>query len=393
MYRIFVILFLLSNIVYGETLKQVINIALKESPFLKQYQFQIKAVEGELKKAESFNNPNLNVSFGRIYSQVDGWSTALTDFEINQPLRLWGERKYATASTKLKKIAFEKLYKQQKRNLISNIYKQFFSILALKETIKTKEKEIKTLENLYQFVQKSYKLGESILLDTLRIEKDLAVAKVKLEQLKSQLQAAKNSLIALIGKNINSVEGDIYNFRDIKDINMSQVPQIEYLQYLIKSINEQIKRQKALAKPKVSVGVRIGEDAVELGKYEFGVGFNINLPVFYRRQGEIIQLVNQKNILKTKINQLKLNYTATLNSLKSQEKILKKQFIKIDKNIIPTISKALSIAEKSFKLRTISFFEFSNVRQQYYDAIYYKIDLARQIQNIYASYIKIGGLR
>jgi outer membrane protein TolC len=393
MYRIFVILFLLSNIVYGETLKQVINIALKESPFLKQYQFQIKAVEGELKKAESFNNPNLNVSFGRIYSQVDGWSTALTDFEINQPLRLWGERKYATASTKLKKIAFEKLYKQQKRNLISNIYKQFFSILALKETIKTKEKEIKTLENLYQFVQKSYKLGESILLDTLRIEKDLAVAKVKLEQLKSQLQAAKNSLIALIGKNINSVEGDIYNFRDIKDINMSQVPQIEYLQYLIKSINEQIKRQKALAKPKVSVGVRIGEDAVELGKYEFGVGFNINLPVFYRRQGEIIQLINQKNILKTKINQLKLNYTATLNSLKSQEKILKKQFIKIDKNIIPTISKALSIAEKSFKLRTISFFEFSNVRQQYYDAIYYKIDLARQIQNIYASYIKIGGLR
>ncbi len=393
MYRIFVILFLLSNIVYGETLKQIVDIALKKSPFLKQYELQIKAVEGELKKAESFNNPDLNVGFSRIYSQVDGWSTALTDFGINQPLRLWGERKYAIASVKLKKIAFENLYKQQKRNLISNIYRQFFSILALKETIKTKEKEIKTLESLYQFVQKSYKLGESIPLDTLRIEKDLAVAKVELEKLKAQLQAAKNSLTAIVGQNINSVEGDIYNFRDIKDINLSQIPQIKYLQDLIKSIDEQIKRQKALAKPKVSIGVRIGEDAVELGKYEFGVGFNINLPVFYRRQGEIIQLISQKNIIKTKINQLRLNYTATLNSLKSQEKILKKQFVKIDKNIIPTISKALSIAEKSFKLRTISFFEFSNVRQQYYETIYYKIDLARQIQNIYASYIKIGGLR
>ncbi len=393
MYRIFAVLFLLSNIVYGETLKQVIDIALKESPFLKQYELQIKAVEGELKKAESFNNPDLNIGFSRIYSQVDGWSTALTDFRINQPLRLWGERKYAIASVKLKKIAFENLYKQQKRNLISNIYRQFFSILALKETIKTKEKEIKTLESLYQFVQKSYKLGESIHLDTLRIEKDLAVAKVELEKLKAQLQAAKNSLTAIVGQNINSIEGNIYNFRDIRDINLSQIPQIKYLQDLIKSIEEQIKRQKALAKPKVSVGVKIGEDAVELGKYELGVGFNINLPVFYRRQGEIIQLISQKNIIKTKINQLKLNYTATLNSLKSQEKILKEQFIKVDKNIIPTISKALSIAEKSFKLRTISFFEFSNVRQQYYETIYYKIDLARQIQNIYASYIKIGGLR
>ncbi len=393
MYRIIVALIALSNVVYGETLNQVIEIAIKESPFLKQYKFQIESVEGELKIAKSFDNPDLDIGFGRIYSQTDEQDLALTDFSINQSLRLWGERKYAINSAKLRKLAFENLYQQQKRNLISTVYSNFFSVLALKETIKTKEQEIETLESLYEFVKKSYTLGESISLDTLRIEKDLLIAKVELEQLRAELKAAKNSLNAVVGKNIASVEGNIYNFEDIEDVDLSQIPQIKYLEDLIKSTEQQIKREKSLAKPRVSLGMNMDEDPIELGKYEFGIGFNISFPVFYRREGEILQLISQKNILKAEITQLKLNFKATLNSIKSQESILKEQFAKVDKKIIPTISKALSIAEKSFKLRTISFFEFSDIRQQYFDSVYYKIALAQQLHDIYASYIKIGGLR
>ncbi len=394
MLRKFIFVLLFVNVSFGETLQEVINIALEESPFLKSYIYQTKSIEGEIAKAKSIKNPNLNIEFGRIYSQIDGESGFnITSFSIQQPLRLWGEKKYSIQSAKLKKIAFDSFYQFQKNILISNIYKTFYSALSVKEKIKIKTQEIQNLENLYQFVSKSYKLGEIIQLDVLRVEKDLSIAKVQLEKLKADLQVRLNTISFLTGKEIKDVEGDFYLFNKIKQIDLEEIPEILYLKYLIESLNQQIKRQKALSKPKVSIGLVAGEDEVDLGKYDFGFSISSTVPVFYRNQGEIIQILNRKKSLYAKLNQTKLNYESSFNSIKKQLEILINQYTKVNNEVIESVSKALNLAEKSYKLKTITFFEFSNIRQQYYDSIYYKIQLVEEIQNLYGDYIKIGGLK
>ncbi len=394
MFRILLIFVLIAGVVYAETLEEVINTALIESPFLKSYGYQVKAVEGEIKRAKSFQNPTVNIGFGRVYSQIEGESGFnITSFSFRQPLRLWGERKYAIHSAKLKKIALDNFYNLQKNILISNLYSLFYSSLAIKERIKVKQQEISTLKELYDFLQRSYQLGEIIQLDVFRAEKELSLAQVELEKLKAQLKTSLNTLSSFVGKNIENVEGNLYQFKDIKEVQIEKTPEILYYQTLIKSIDQQIKRQKALSKPRITVGIGADEDEVDLGKYDFGFSVSSTIPVFYRNQGEIIQLVNQKNVLLAKINQTKLNYKAQIDSLSSQELILKSQLKKVDTQLIPAVSKALRIGEKSFKLRTITFFEFSNIRKQYYDSLYYRIQLAEDIQKLYGEYIKIGGLR
>ncbi len=389
-----IFVFLLIKIASAETLDEVINTALVESPFLKSYIYQAQSVEGEIKKAKSLPNPELNIEFGRIYSQIDGESGFnITNFSIQQPLRLWGERKFAVSSSKLKKQAFDSFYQFQKNTLLSNIYKTFYKALSINYQIKVKKQEISTLENLYEFLQKSYQLGEITQLDVFRVEKDLNLAKVQLEKLKANYQAQLNTLSALAGKQIKSVKGNIYSFKEIKDINITNLPEIVYLKRQIESINYQIKRQKALSKPKISVGFVAGEDEVDLGKYDFGVAINSTIPVFYRRQGEIITLVNQKKMINQKIKQKELEYKAILKSIKKQIFILKNQLKKVENKVLPSISDALKLAEKSYKLRAITFLDYSTIRQQYYQTLYYKIDLALEIQNLYSDYIKIGGLR
>ncbi len=393
MFKKLLLLFLFVNISYGETLQEVINTALQESPFLKAYQYKINSVEGQIKKAKSLKNPSVSIGFGRIYSQAGDSAFALTNFSVSQPIRMWGERDYAVSSAKFQKNAYENFYNFQKNKLISNIYKQFFNALSIKEKIKLKKEEIKTVEKLYQFVKRSYQLGETTPLDILRVEKDLSIAKIELEKLKANLTASLNTLSSLAGKTIGSVEGDLFEIKKFKDVEIENLPQILFLKKQIESINQQIKRQKALAKPQISVGLNIGEDEVEFGKYEFGFSLSSSIPVFYKNQGEIIQLSNQKGMLYAKINQLKLKFKASINSIKKQIQVLKNQLKKVDTKVIPSISKALKLAEKGYKFRTISFFEFSNIRQQYYETIFYKINLAYQIQNLYGEYIKIGGLK
>jgi len=394
MFKRFIFLLFLTGAVYAETLEEIINTALIESPFLRSYSYQVKAVEGEIKKAKSFQNPTLNIGFGRVYSQIDGESGFnITSFSIMQPLRLWGEKKYAVESAKLKKLAFDSFYNLQKNILISNLYKLFFSTLAVQERIKVKQQEIKTLKELYDFLQKSYQLGDITLLDVLRAGKELNLAQVELEKLKAQLRTSLNTLSSFVGKKIGKIEGNLYSFRNIKDVNIDKTPEILYYKTLIESLEKQIKRQKALSKPKISIGIGADEDEVDLGKYDFGFSISSTIPVFYRNQGEIIQLINQKNILFTKINQTKLSYKAQIDSLKSQEAILKSQLKKVDKQLIPAVSKAMKIGEKSYKLKAITFFEFSNIRKQYYESLYYRIKLAEDIQRTYGDYIKIGGLK
>jgi outer membrane protein TolC len=391
MIKRFLIVLILVNSAIGETLTEIVDTALQESPYLKKYQYQSKSVEGEIEKAKAYKNPNLNIEFGRVFSQIEGESGFnITSFSFTQPLRLWGERKYQIKSAKLKKISFENFYKFQKNVLISNIYKTFYSALALKEKIKTKKQEIETLEKLYDFVEKSYKYGEIVQLDVFRVEKDLNISKVQLEQLKAQLQSKINFLSFLAGKDISDVEGDFYKFKDLRNTKVENLPEVIYQKYLIDSLDQQIKRQKALSKPKISFGIGASEDEVDLGKYDVGFSISSKIPVFYRNQGEIIQLINQKRLMYEKLRQIKLNYKLSLDSIQKQIKILKEQYLRVNEKVIPAVTNALKLADKSYKLRTITFFEFSSIRKQYYETVYYKIQLAEEIQNLYGDYIKIS---
>jgi outer membrane protein TolC len=308
-------------------------------------------------------------------------------------LRLWGEMDYAINSVKYKKEAYKYLLLQEKNKLVGQIYQSYYNALYIKKQIEIKKKELEVVKSIYKYVKRSYELGESIPLDLLRAERDVQMIKVQLRTLNAQYQGALNNLSAIVGKEIKEVEGDIYDYPKVKDINIKKLPINQYYALMDKSLSEEVKRQRALGKPQISVGVVGDEDAVELGKYEFGIAIVSTLPVFNKNKGKVIQVINEREILAQEKKTQLLNYKYRLQTIKEQYLITKQQIEKIDRDIIPKQKKALALAKKGYHYRTLSFIEYSSVRKQYFETLLYKAELSYQIHKLYGEYLKTGGYK
>ncbi|WP_457640522.1 TolC family protein [Persephonella sp.] len=377
---------------YSETIEEIINYVLENSPQLKAYQYEAKTVEGNIKSAEALPNPELYLEFGRLYSQSEGGFN-VTELSIYQPLKLWGIRKNAIEEAILKKNAFETLFNYRKRELLGEVYKGFYKALYYKEILKIKEKELKLANSVYRFVKSSYELGEDTRLNLYRAEKDLKLAQIELKQAEADYKTQLKTLSYLVGKDIKNVSGELTKLKEIPEININDLPEIKYLNNLIKSIDKSIEVQKGLSKPQLGIQFTAGEDAAELGKYEFGIGISATLPVFYRNQGEILKLVYQKRSYISNLKQKKLMYSSKFQSIKNKYSALNSQLKDIDTEIIPSLSKALSLGEKSFKLRAITLFELSDIRKQYIQALLYRAKVLYELHTTYGEYIKLGGLK
>ena len=387
--RIFLIIFAFVAFSYGATFKDILEKAIEKSPYLKSVKASVNSYEGQLIQAKRIFNPQLQVEFGRLVSQTES-GFALTNLQLSQQLRLWGEKDFAIKSASLRKQAQEYFYEAQKRIFEGNLYQLFYEVLYLDYLIKIKENELSLLNQLKEFIDHKYKYGEALIIDVLRIDRDISIVKANLETLKAKKQAKELSLFAFAGIDPVKIEG---NFEDLTfNLNKPKnLPLVSYYELLVKSFDAQIKRQKALAKPQISVGFVAGEDEVDLGKYEFGVNISSTIPVFYKNEGQIITLVNRKAQALQRKKQYELQYQAQLKAINSQIEIFKQQMEKIENTAISKLQKTLEVAQKGYQEGTISFLELSTIRKQYFDTLGLKANLIWQIHKTYGEYIKIGG--
>lgn len=390
--RFYIVFLLIIGFSYAATYEDILQQAFENSPYLKSYEYKKKAYEGKILSAKQTYNPEIDIEFGRLVSQTES-GFALTSFSISQQLRLWGEKDFAIKSAVLQKKA-QKYFSQQQRNILAGqIYQIFYEILFLDQQIKIRQKELENLQKLYSFIKEKYDLGDALLIDVLRTEKDISLTQLEIQKLKSEKHVRESYLFAIAGTNPVKIEGNLYQLNPLGSISVQDIPLLNYYKLLIKSYDEEIKRQKALAKPQISVGLVAEEDAEELGKYEFGIGVSSSIPVFYRNQGEIISAVNRKKQLIAKEKQYKLQYQAQIESITNQYKVLTDQINKLDKTAIDKISQSLQLALSGYKEGTITYLELSSIRKQYYQTLLYKAQLYYQLHKLYGEFIKIGGVR
>lgn len=388
--RIFLSLFLFFTFVHAETFEDILKKAKEKSPLLKSYKLQVEKLKGNLIKAKRLPNPEVEVEFGRVLSQSES-GFVLTSLTAVQSLRLWNEKTFAVLSVK-EKIKAEKLFVEANKNaFFGKLYQAFYQALFLKELLKLKKQEETLVEDVYKFVKSGYKLGEKTPLDVIRAEKEISLVKSQLKELSADYQNSLKRLSSLAGFKVASVDGDFFKIENIKPISVESIPVVRGYDFLISSIKEKIKRQKALAKPQISIGFTVGEDEADLGKYEFGFVVSSTIPTFYRKQGEIFSLSAEKNSVIQEKKQKILEISSALESMRSKIKTLKEILNSLNRNTIPKVKEALNIASTSFKSGAISFFEYSSIRKEYFEALNYRLRVINQIHSLTGDFISIGG--
>jgi len=389
-FRLFVIGLLFIGFSYGETFQQVLEMALKESPYIKSLENTEKIAAGELKEAKLIPNPELNITFGRLYSQTDS-GVVLTDFSLSQQLMLWGTRKYAIEKARFFKEYMDAYVEKLKQEFTGELYIKFFMALYRLKSMEIAEKNLQISKKTFEFIKESYSLGEESRINFLRAKREYEKAKMEYQKASLEYEKALKELSATAGFDISSVEGKFSFIPPLKEIDMERIPSIKVLLSQIKELEKYIKLQKALAKPQISVELVGGEDPVDLGKYEFGVGITSTLPVFNRNQGEILKATAKKSALQQELTYSKKKIASRIASIKKALQLYKKQLQTVEEEILPQLEEGIKLAEESLSLREITPFEFYSWKREYIQTLLYRYELYYQVHMAFGEYIKTGG--
>jgi outer membrane protein TolC len=377
----------MSCFAYGESFEEVLDKAF-ESNLVKSKQFEIKSFEGEIIKAKSFQNPEVYTEFGRVISKGNG-SINLTEFSISQPLSLYGIRNYRILEAKSflesAKYNFEMFSNEYK----SKVYELFYESLYRKELLEISKQEYEFSKSIYEFVKKTYDLGEISKIDLFRSEKDFNLARINYEKTLAQYQQSLKRLSSFVGFDVSSVDGDFYKVKNISSLDFNNHPEVRFYIKNQEILSYQENYFKALAKPQISVGFITKEPFKN--NYEAGFFISATLPVFYRYTGEIVSVKNRKvqyeNLTDYTLKNLKIRYETVYKT----DEALRQQLDEINKQVIPKLEEQLKLAEKSYKLRVITLFELSSIKNDYFQSLRYRLEVIDSLHKNYSEYIKLGG--
>ncbi|EDP75016.1 TolC family protein [Hydrogenivirga sp. 128-5-R1-1] len=387
----FILLLLFASLSFGIGIEEAIRTALEKSPQIKALEEEVKVFEGMERSATAFPNPETRLESGFVTNDKDGKprGRAFYLLEFNQPLPLWGVRGKSRDMVLKEKEAFESAVESRKREILGEVYRSFYRSLTFKELARIWKENYETAKEVEAFVKKAYDLGEVTPLELMRAQREKDLAEVRYKVALARYKASLKELSRLVGVQIDEVEGDLRDSSQTWELDVENLPAVVSVKKRIESIERQIDLERALAKPRVSAGFVV-EDAD--GEY-YGLrgALTLEVPVFYRRQGEILQNIALKKALKKRLEGELLRVKSRLESVSIRLETLKEEFERLEKDVIPRAQEELALAIKSYRLRTITLLELSDVRRRYYELLVSRAELLLSMHETYSEFIEIGG--
>lgn len=316
--HVFVLMFLVS-MVFSKEIK--LSDALK---LLKEKNYDVKIAQYEVKKAEGaylqsglLQNPTLSINYtGLIFGKSFVYDTGNTLFSvrIDQPIELGNKRKYRKLSAFYQLRSVEYQRDNTLRSLELQLLSVYFQTLSDRTYLEYLLEDIRDFDKMLKIQEQKHRLGFLSLIDLMKLK----LYKVELESAVQQAQANYKKDI----KELSFYLGGDYEPSQVeevdKDLNLESLlkqalenrESLKSLREQLMSVDYQIKLLRAYSVPDISVGVEYDAFGVQY-KPGVGVGLSVSLPVFDRRQGDLLTALNTRE--------------QTLIAIKREEESIKKE--------------------------------------------------------------------
>ncbi|RME07739.1 MAG: TolC family protein, partial [Aquificota bacterium] len=383
-----VFLLLYAGVSLALDLKSAINSAIENSPYIKGLPSEGLIYEGKRLSYRSGLNPSLSVEAGNFGTSKEGFSKApIYGITYTQPLSYPALFRSAGEVYRLQSIALQHRIESEKNRLAQDVYLLFYQALYTKELLKVAEEELRLQREIRDFVERSFRLGETTRLELLRAQRELELLEGDRRLVESKYRALLGELSTLTDRDVMDVEGEL-SLPQWAHMDLEETPLFAYYRAGIQSLSKQMEVERVLSKPSYSVSIT----AEKVADREYGLraGLVVNLPLLYRRQGEMLELMAQQNLLSAEAETQKQKALAQLRSAKTQFEQIRREVEKIEKELLPEAQKELELAIKSYKLRTITLLELSQTRRSYYELLKRRLELMLQAHTEYAKGITYG---
>lgn len=373
---------IMSSILHAQslTLKDAEQLFLKQNLSLIAARYDIDMAQAQVLQAKLFENPVISLE-QNVYNRLNGKYFDLgkdgeSGVEIEQIISIAGQRNNRIRLEKMNREMAEYQFEEVLRTLRSELNERFVETYFLIKSLAVYEREITSLEHLLAEMKLQQKKGNISLMEASRLEAMLLSLKKERNEQQNNLAAMRGELNLLLCLPADAqpdpvLDEDILKQLDLSQLSyadlsakMSERPDLKMARTGIRTSQANLKLQKSLAFPEVSLKGNYDRAGNFINNY-FAVGLSLSVPIFNRNQGniksariEMMKADKEKDYAMEKAN-MEL-FTAYSRLEKAAD-----LYQSIDSDLERNFEKLIAGVNETFRKRSISLLEFIDYYESY----------------------------
>ena len=279
------------------TLPDASALALVHSPRLRAYATEVRVAEARAIQAGLWSNPEVSIEFENVAGsgRLSGIDAAETTLSLAQTFPLGGDiqrrRKLAGVRTQLTNWEYE----AQRLAVLSELTRRFVEAMAADRQIALAEKELELARTTQDITSKRVEAGDASPVEQSRVIVPVITAEVALKRARRERQAAYRRIAASWGARevtFDHLTADLERLDDPPSLDtvVGLVNQNPNVARWATEISQRIAEQRmaeAETVPDLTGGVGLKHHN-EDNEVALVVGISLPLPLFDRRQGDIL---------------------------------------------------------------------------------------------------------
>lgn len=396
--RIILVLFvcMIAKLVHAQelTLKGAEELFLKRNLSLIAAGYDIDIAQARVLQARLFENPVISLE-QNVYNRLNGKYFDLgrdgeSGVEIEQVISIAGQRNNRIRLEKINREMAEYQFEEVMRTLHSELNEKFVEVYFLTRGLAVYEKEITSLEHLLAEIKLQRQKGNVSLMEESRLEAMLLSLKKERNEKENELTVSRGELNLLLRLPADVrpellLDEGIVERLDLTGVSytglatrMSERPDLKMARTRIRASRTDLKLQKSLAFPEVSLKGIYDRAGNFINNY-FAVGISFSVPVFNRNQGGIkaarIEGMKADREKELAVEKADMELFAAYSRL---EKALC-LYRSVDSGLERNFDKLIAGVNETFRKRSISLLEFIDYYESYKETCLQLYDTRKEL--------------
>lgn len=283
--RIFLFLALLSYSLQAHPIDDLVDYALKRHPSLEAIRHRIEGMNARIAKSKRWQNPDLSITINDIqFSDISDRAIEPMQFEsfsVKQTLPWFGKTEAKARVQKSRKAVMLESYEAAKVALALRIRQSAYGVAELERRIAVLKKYIQVARTNIALFTDTIATNTASHAQSVAAELSLYKIEVRMERYRALLQAQREILAYLVGKNIERLKVPLrphkpeslayYLNKLSRNPSLKRKAKRSELAYAV----ERLRDLEAIPDPYVKVGYHHRENYEDYGALSFGIAASI----------------------------------------------------------------------------------------------------------------------
>ncbi|MCB1985571.1 MAG: TolC family protein [Burkholderiales bacterium] len=348
-------------------IKELQQLGLQANGLVQAARSQVDMAEAGVVAASAYPNPNVSIKVGpqskRLPVSVTGPADNYREVNVSQPIENPFFRSARINSAEALVDARQANLDQVRADLAAQLRVRAYELILRQEQAQMESNIYDLMKEIQRRIQVSVEVGETARFELIRADTEVLSAENRMEAAKLNAERARVALIQLAagalqsGFEIDASLNDPVEFPSLEALRQEIIetnPDIQRLQAEQKSADSRIDQEKASVLPRVNILYENYHDA----QFSTNVaGVNLEIPLFYRRRGEIDTAIYDSARLRDTLEYRRFEIGQLLESAWQAKEIARRRVEMFEGGIVTEAQLALSIAQTAYRLGERGFIE------------------------------------